>query len=116
MKKIFTLLFSLGILTSVFAQSGHHDDRDRSGNSDGSGYSQYTHVQAPDYSDHDRFDRNDNNHYDRRDADYNRGSRYNNYYEKSHIEVRREERSDNLKAVGAGLIVGGIVALLASSH
>ena len=32
MKKIFTLVFSLGLLTSVFAQSGHRQQNKNSGN------------------------------------------------------------------------------------
>jgi hypothetical protein len=40
----------------------------------------------------------------------------NNYERNRRVQTYERQRSGQLKAIGAGLIVGGIIALIAGSH
>ena len=127
MKKIFTLMIALIAITSVFAQSGRYDGND-GGNRYNKNYSQ-------------AYDRHDNSYNNRDEAyngygnhDYNRNSSYDREYDHGYgnnysvydnrddrnrrdygsYDRRNAQKSRTLKTVGAGLIVGGIIAILAS--
>jgi uncharacterized protein YxeA len=145
MKKIFTLLVALVTITTLFAQSGRYDQRSDNGYGsyqnkqynhsaqgyDNNNYSQDDHQKSYGYNDRSYNNRsyndrtyNDRNENSDKNRDYNRNTRiYNernyrssNAYGRSGYDSRNEKRSGTLNAVGAGLIVGGIIALIAGSH
>jgi hypothetical protein len=128
MKKIFTLLFFLGLISTAFAQRGGRNDcysDSRYSSQSHAGYSNYYNNGA-DYNNgpdgqygrtQDRYD--ERNAYGNSDYGYNRipSRERSGYYERNRRETyRHEERSGQLKALGAGLIVGGVLALIAGSH
>jgi len=138
MKKIFTLLVAFFALTSVFAQSGRRD-----GNY-GNGYSTYDrgsynqpYRSADNYNNYNSYDNRGshqgyggssydrhrqedmdriNREYDNRINDYRRDRSLNNYERERRIYSMQRERNEKLKLIGGGLIVGGILALIAGSH
>jgi hypothetical protein len=73
MKKIFTLLISLGCITAVFAQSGHNDKYNQgTGYNNQSGYSQNPNYQKPN-------DHYNQSGYDSHTSPYDRGGQQNSY-------------------------------------
>jgi hypothetical protein len=102
MKKIFTLVFSLGLLTSAFAQSEHRQQRQNQGNT----------YQSSQYSRNDRqdnkgsntysYDKNsqwDNNHdrfaYNRNNDKFGRDKNFRDRDERFDSRYKKERRYDN---------------------
>ena len=81
MKKIFTLIFSLGLLTSAFAQSEYRQQKQPQGN----GYqtSQYSHNGHQDRSSYNTYSSGRDNHWNNKDNSdqyaYNRNERNDSY-------------------------------------
>jgi hypothetical protein len=134
MKKIFTLLFSLGILTSVFAQSDYGysrrggDDRNYNaqyGNNDNgynrgnTNYGNYDHHAAYDngrYYNHDRDRQYQidqvNRDYDRRIDVYRRDRSINDYERSRRIQMMERERNERVRSFGGGVILGTVLGVL----
>jgi hypothetical protein len=141
MKKIFTFLIAFFSITSLFAQSrnwnSNTNDRHQSTNTSSYGQSTYDNHNSYDNHNYGQPAYNNHNNDKRGDNDRNSGyeHRYDNYghHSVNTYDVRRsapvynhrddryygretQRSGSTLKAVGAGLIVGGIIALIAGSH
>ena len=130
MKKIFTLIIALGTLSTVFAQSGRHNDYNRSNGYNGNSYSQPSYqgghydnrgghdaYNAPNYDRNRQVEIDRINHdYDGRIDAFRRDRSLSTYERDRRIDNMQRERDQKLKLIGGGLIVGGIIALLAGSH
>ena len=88
MKKIFTLLLSLGCITAVFAQSGHNDKYNQgTGYNNQSGYNQSPNYQKPN-------DQHNQSGYDSHTSSYDKGDHRNSYYNKGQYRNQSDHDFD----------------------
>jgi len=138
MKKIFTLLVSLGTLGlgSAFAQYGSYSHNQR--DSRNTGY-QSTAYNQPNYGrnsntvSYGHYDQQQNNRgyndrqrqegidrvnrdYDKRIGDYRNDRSLSSYERNRRIQMAERERNTQLKSFGGGVILGGILGVLIGSH
>lgn len=133
MKAIFTLLLTVGSLTSVLAQS-HRDDRQQNNDYNRSVVSNHNTYQQPRgyhdpsnttvwnnhneqyHSDRERQQQVDqiNHDYDRRINEYRNNRSMNNYERNRRINQLENERKSKLKSFAGGLILGGVLGVLLS--
>jgi len=128
MKKLFTLLLTIGSFTAVFAQGGHNNDRENNGygqrnndvvmnNDHGRNYGSAPVYNYP--SDrgtenrgrHQDMDRR-NKDYDQRGNDYGYGRPAPVYDRDRRVNEVQRDRRDNNGSFATGAVVGGIAGVL----
>ena len=88
MKKIFTLMISLGCITAVFAQSGHNDKYNQgTGYNNQSGYNQSHNYQKPN-------DQYNQPAYDSHTSSYDKGDHRNSYDNKGQYRNQSDHDFD----------------------
>ena len=121
MKKLFTLLFAVGLITAASAQtSDRHRNDNRNNSYQSSPYSNNDHGYSNQYSDRDQHDRNsqwndrrDDNRYDR-DRRQAEQRRYEMMKRRNQYQYR-DERYDN-RSSGLVLPILGLLSVLINSR
>ena len=129
MKKLFTLLLTVGSFTAVFAQGSRNNDRNNNGygqhnndvvmnNDHGRNYGNapvYNYPSPSSRGTNDRDRQQDwdhkNNDYDRRGNDYGYGSPA-PVYDRDRRVYEQRDRKDNNGSFATGAVVGGIAGVL----